>query len=760
MPQPTSKSRQELRSRFVRNAIPTETDFADLIAASLNQADDGLLKLPDQPLGLVRQKENQPVLRFFADPKAEGSVWQVQLGAGDKPGFGLAGADGKLALFVDGATGNVGIGIGAKRPEAALHVAGNLKVEAGSITLDRDQKVFFTDNGQIGSRDQYHQLLFRCTENITELREWGDLWFSAGANIENTNQPKMIVKHNGLVGIGTAMPFAKLQVTGNVSITSAEGQNFACKKNYMAPGSLTIGGIDRNYGGGTNWNDSSAGLLLETLDNTEIAIHDSGLRLASFMYYESANNRFTIGRDMGWGAISAVNIQGSLYVNGQTNILTGTNPIRFSSVWTQFPDDKTNGAEICNDTTSNKTLMIVGNKSNGPDRRVSVWDILEVNGTFRVQSSIGLGADGKFALFVDGATDNVRIGATASAAVSVTGNLQLKECLLIPKGKEIWFSDNGQIRSLDDKHRILFRRDESKMELREYGDIVFSSGSTQGQETSKMVIHGSGNVGIGTTKPDFELDVNGAVRLGGFTSEEKNEWPNIVWCRDLNKGWDEGLMKRGKSDGFFNRAGFGIHIHESRSFELISTGLRPLLGVEGGTGNTSIRGNLKVNGCITPSAGNSESTGILFPKDPGGGSGDAAWIRYYARSAESCTLEIGIANDNDDQLFLNATGGVRCSGNLTQLSDINVKTNISQLPNPLESLLKLNGISYAWKRSLSDEPTCLGLIAQEVAEVFPQLVESDHDGFLHLNYLGFIPILIESIKAQQKQLLQIQAALQ
>jgi len=71
---PTSKSRQELRSRFVRNAIPTEADFADLIAASLNQADDGVLKLPDQPLGLVRQKPDQPVLRFFADPAAQVGV--------------------------------------------------------------------------------------------------------------------------------------------------------------------------------------------------------------------------------------------------------------------------------------------------------------------------------------------------------------------------------------------------------------------------------------------------------------------------------------------------------------------------------------------------------------------------------------------------------------------------------------------------------------------------------------------------------------
>jgi len=58
------------------------------------------------------------------------------------------------------------------------------------------------------------------------------------------------------------------------------------------------------------------------------------------------------------------------------------------------------------------------------------------------------------------------------------------------------------------------------------------------------------------------------------------------------------LIKHGKSNGFFGRAGFGVHMHESRSFELFSTNARPLLGVEGGTGNTSIRGNVKVNGKV------------------------------------------------------------------------------------------------------------------------------------------------------------------
>jgi hypothetical protein len=149
----------------------------------------------------------------------------------------------------------------------------------------------------------------------------------------------------GKVGIGTTDPKAQLQVTGIVNITSGSGNNIANMNNRMAPGSLTIGGIDRNYGGGNEWNANTAGLLLETLDNTEIAVHDSGTRIASLMYYESATNKFTIGRDMGWGKINTVQISGALSVVGNSelrgNVGIGTSGTRRSislEGGTQSPD--------------------------------------------------------------------------------------------------------------------------------------------------------------------------------------------------------------------------------------------------------------------------------------------------------------------------------------------------------------------------------------------------------------------------------------
>ncbi len=86
-------------------------------------------------------------------------------------------------------------------------------------------------------------------------------------------------------------------------------------------GALVIGGIDRNYNDG--WN---TGLLMECSDTTGITVHDSGLRLASFMYY--SGSRFYMGRDppgTGWGT-TPIEIQGDTYLTGTPKVGATTSP--------------------------------------------------------------------------------------------------------------------------------------------------------------------------------------------------------------------------------------------------------------------------------------------------------------------------------------------------------------------------------------------------------------------------------------------------
>ena len=92
----------------------------------------------------------------------------------------------------------------------------------------------------------------------------------------------------------------------------------------------------------------------------------------------------------------------------------------------------------------------------------------------------------------------------------------LAQYITVPANDQIKFADNGEIRSLDDAHRILFRRSENIFEVREFGRIVFSPGATSGTETAKMVISDNGNVGIGTASPESKLDIKTTQALDGI----------------------------------------------------------------------------------------------------------------------------------------------------------------------------------------------------------------------------------------------------
>jgi hypothetical protein len=96
--------------------------------------------------------------------------------------------------------------------------------------------------------------------------------------------------------------------------------------------------------------------------------------------------------------------------------------------------------------------------------------------------------------------------------------------LRLDAGQEIVFADNGQIRSIDNNHRILFRRSEDKLELREYGDIVFSPGATAGAETAKAVLKADGSFGIGTAAPRSALDTFRGVMSGAANDYVKAQF--------------------------------------------------------------------------------------------------------------------------------------------------------------------------------------------------------------------------------------------
>ena len=102
-----------------------------------------------------------------------------------------------------------------------------------------------------------------------------------------------------------------------------------------------------------------------------------------------------------------------------------------------------------------------------------------------------------------------------------------------------------------------------------------------------------------------------------------------------------------------------------------------------------------------------------------------------------------------DVLSLRGDGTAWLAGTLTQNSDARLKTNILPISLALSHLIQLEGYQYKWKDENRDQDIQFGLLAQEVQKVFPELVKKDGKDVLGVNYIGFIPLLINSIKEQE-----------
>ena len=96
-------------------------------------------------------------------------------------------------------------------------------------------------------------------------------------------------------------------------------------------------------------------------------------------------------------------------------------------------------------------------------------------------------------------------------------------------------------------------------------------------------------------------------------------------------------------------------------------------------------------------------------------------------------------------------GSFTASGDVTAYSDIRVKENILTIDNALEKTLALRGVYYN-RTDKEDKSQKIGVIAQEVQQVLPQLVQEQFDGMLGVSYGNMAGLFIEAIKEQQIQI--------
>ena len=123
----------------------------------------------------------------------------------------------------------------------------------------------------------------------------------------------------------------------------------------------------------------------------------------------------------------------------------------------------------------------------------------------------------------------------------------------------------------------------------------------------------------------------------------------------------------------------------------------------------------------------------------------AGYTTYSSNQATSTTSNVNFAS-------------VTATGDITAFSDKRLKENIEVIPNALDKVKAINGVSFNWKKTGEKSA---GVIAQEIQEVLPEAVKEitpigGGDSHLAVNYHALTSILIESIKELQARVQQLE----
>jgi hypothetical protein len=113
------------------------------------------------------------------------------------------------------------------------------------------------------------------------------------------------------------------------------------------------------------------------------------------------------------------------------------------------------------------------------------------------------------------------------------------------------------------------------------------------------------------------------------------------------------------------------------------------------------------------------------------------------------------------RLEVKGNGTVQVNGTLNATADVvayfssdkRLKDNLKPIENSLDKVSKLSGYEFDWNdKQKTYQGHDIGVVAQEVEEVLPELVATREDGYKAVKYEKIVPLLIEAIKEQQQQI--------
>jgi hypothetical protein len=379
------KARSQVKGFFVKNAIPTESNFADLIEASLNQRDDGVVKSQGAPLSIEAgggddsQKHVLALYRSFQDPQPVATLSLSPFETRNDPNsrvdcLGIGDAAGNVRVSIDPAQGR--LGIGTVKPQAALDVRNGPGHFWLSLGPGGDAGRATLRHGGPGNpaaptltlSDKSHppRIRFDIHGTGNEAAPQHSAWIGLARG--NTANLALMPPGDGRVGVGTNNPQGKLDVNGfthTLGLAVNKGSNTGVGRglylwrpndtNHVIYSASPTGKSPANKPAVKGHWDArhrmrfrtakGQGFLFE--NNQEVAVLDidadngnvwmrGALRIGgSDLYFTETNHTHTgAGNKAGWAAIENSKNYGALMILGRT---VSTRPLkRVVKVWDEL----------------------------------------------------------------------------------------------------------------------------------------------------------------------------------------------------------------------------------------------------------------------------------------------------------------------------------------------------------------------------------------------------------------------------------------
>ena len=433
-------------------------------------------------------------------------------------------------------------------------------------------------------------------------------------------------------------------------------------------------------------------------------------------------------------------------------------------------------------SVSGTTLTFATAPANG--RVITVYSVKAgVSGSnYTLSTMTGDGSDTTLTLGTDPVNEN-------NVQVYIDGVYQNKDTFSV-SGTTLTFSEappnNTKVEAIvatqttiNTATQLLDADGDTKVMVEESSDedkIRFDTGGTE-----RMVIDSTG-VGIGTTSPDFLLDVEGsntqmkvgaASQDGGFlTSTDNNQLilsggfyyngSNFIAASTSASGvaFDNGTA------AFYNNTS----LTDGNSFTLTETMRVASSGnlLLGTTSATATEVRLDVQYSANPIIQVRDTTNNV-----------SLWMQATDSVAalvapQDSSLTFGVGASQATRMTITSSGniGAPSGTNIYNASDVRLKQNVNSLSNCLNIINNLNPITFNWADNFEEDEkdkTLYGFVAQEVQDVFPDAVEDFSSGDdielngetienpLAVREKFIIPVLVKAMQEQQAQIEALQS---